>query len=699
VISDASRGDARRVAAQLEQIRSGFRHLLPSARLDAGRPIVAFAVLGRRALGELLPEYARDASRELPAGLFSSGGERYWIALMIQARGDRPYATIYHEYTHLLLKLNFPWLPLWLNEGFAEFYGASDVAEERIVLGARNEWHRRYLQTHTPIPLGEFLSVDHSSPHYTEKDRQGVFYAQAWATVHYVMMADKGAHRGMLGTYLGHLSSGTDHSQAALLAFGDPQGFAKKIVDYVHEERFFSQTVAARLERPPGEFGVRELTEAEVLARRADFHLQRGQVDAARADVEEAVRLDPGSAAALEARGLLAWQEGNTDDAARDLSEASAHEAAGAVTFFRLGRLLAERAVAAEERSRARESLQRSVALDDGFAPGHAELARLFEGDETTLAEAEAHARRAAEIEPGESGHRVALARILFRLGSAEAQREGEYALMAAGSAEERERVRESLAFLDPSAAAGDQVVFVTDAVGARLDELHGACDAGNADSCLELGETYRSGSEVPADPKAASMMYLRACEAGGAEGCLALAGMHCETPEQTALESPVGWGCYQMGVHLEQGEGVAADAARAAEFYSRACDAAFGAGCGRLGRLHETGSGAEQSPARAADLFSRGCDAGEMWVCAKLGALYQVGTGVPQDLERAVALYRSACEGEDPWGCGLLGNLYESGAGVAKDLGRAASLHEKSCAGGYEPSCARRAALAAQPE
>ena len=51
---------------------------------------------------------------------------------------------------------------------------------------------------------------------------------------------------------------------------------------------------------------------------------------------------------------------------------------------------------------------------------------------------------------------------------------------------------------------------------------------------------------------------------------------------------------------------GVAKDKSRAAELFSKACDAGNAYGCENLGNMYDHGNGVEQSPTRAATLYSR---------------------------------------------------------------------------------------------
>jgi hypothetical protein len=78
----------------------------------------------------LLPEMWKRKTLK-PGGFFAEGREKSFALIrldVIRRQSDTQgsengYQVVYHEYTHSLLNSNFRWLPLWLNEGLAEFLG------------------------------------------------------------------------------------------------------------------------------------------------------------------------------------------------------------------------------------------------------------------------------------------------------------------------------------------------------------------------------------------------------------------------------------------------------------------------------------------------------------------------------------------------------------------------------------------------
>jgi hypothetical protein len=104
------------------------------------------------------------------------------------------HSIVFHEYVHFLVERQVDYLPLWLNEGFAEFYGTSSVEKERVLVGRAAPWNLQLLQTRAPLPIEALLAADASSPLYNEQDRASIFYGQSWVVVHYLMHADRGAN-------------------------------------------------------------------------------------------------------------------------------------------------------------------------------------------------------------------------------------------------------------------------------------------------------------------------------------------------------------------------------------------------------------------------------------------------------------------------------------------------------------------------
>ena len=121
---------------------------------------------------------------------------------------EHPYAAVYHEYTHL--ELGTEGMPLWLNEGLAEFFQNTEIRDKDVLVGQPSPDNIIYLRQHRLIPLPMLFQVDANSPYYHEEEKGSVFYAESWALTHYLEFTDFNEHTNRIGTYLGLVNQNED---------------------------------------------------------------------------------------------------------------------------------------------------------------------------------------------------------------------------------------------------------------------------------------------------------------------------------------------------------------------------------------------------------------------------------------------------------------------------------------------------------
>ena len=123
VFSDAGEKKARSVTHEFEKFHALIRQFLPSIQSGPSLSPVVIAAKNERTFRSLLPEFWEQKGSMRPSGIFVGGPEKNYIALRIDMDDDYRYHVVYHEYVHLLMRLNYPPLPVWLNEGLAECFG------------------------------------------------------------------------------------------------------------------------------------------------------------------------------------------------------------------------------------------------------------------------------------------------------------------------------------------------------------------------------------------------------------------------------------------------------------------------------------------------------------------------------------------------------------------------------------------------
>jgi hypothetical protein len=101
-----------------------------------------------------------------------------------------PFEPVYHEYVHYLTRRLVPHWPLWLVEGFAEFYGNIRIKGDQVFIGAPSTSHMLFLQQTSLLPISTLFDANSSSPYYNEKSKTSIFYAESWALTHYLTIRD-----------------------------------------------------------------------------------------------------------------------------------------------------------------------------------------------------------------------------------------------------------------------------------------------------------------------------------------------------------------------------------------------------------------------------------------------------------------------------------------------------------------------------
>jgi Flp pilus assembly protein TadD len=415
IVSNASEKEARDTAIHFEQIRTFFRQMMTIAQNAPSPTITILAVKDENSIRDLLPEYWAKGHGRV-AVIFFNRFYQFYAAVQLDAGGDNPYQTIYHEYYHSLTIPYFPNLPLWLAEGFAEFFGNSRIDENQAYAGQPDAGLIQVLQQNRLIPLKVLFSVDHSSPYYNEQNKMSEFYAESWALVHYLMMGDNASHRQMLLTYLGALDHGATQEQASAQAFGDLHKLESILQDYAQNDRYYQLVTPAPPKPSQADLQVRVLSEAEVDADKGGFEATRGAMQQSDPLLQEAVRLDPKLALARRNLALQDLFEGKPGDALDAASQAVALDPKDTFTLYIRAYLTLQAGGMRTDDPKIEADLRQCIAQSPDFAPPYALLGLSLASDEATLPEAFTDAQKAVTLEPGTAVFQLSLAQVLMRM-------------------------------------------------------------------------------------------------------------------------------------------------------------------------------------------------------------------------------------------------------------------------------------------
>lgn len=411
VVTDAGAGQGRRTINQFEHMRLLFQKLFPNANVDPVAPIIVLAVKNKKEFQPLEPPAYLGKGRLELAGYFLRAPDKNYVLLRLDAENDQhPYATIYHEYTHLQIGDAIEWMPLWLNEGLAEFFQNTDIGGNEARLGQPSPDNLLYLEQHRLIPLDVLFRVDANSPYYHEEQKGSVFYAESWALVHYLETSDFLNHTNHLGQYLELLARQQDPVTAAQTAFGDLKKLQQTLQNYTERQSYTYFT----LKLPPlneEAFTVTPITVSEAGAIRADFMAYIGRTTEAQALLQQVLAADPQSAQAHETMGYLAFRQRDLTDAKKWYTQAVALNSQSFTAQYYFGALSL---MDGETGPQVEASLRAAIRLNNRFAPAYDALASMYGRRRQNLNEAHMLSLQAVQLEPGNIHYRMDSANILM---------------------------------------------------------------------------------------------------------------------------------------------------------------------------------------------------------------------------------------------------------------------------------------------
>ncbi len=338
VYSDAEAERAVEIASGLERLRDAFARLAPEVSVSSPVPtrIVAFrdaeSFAGYKTIAD------RDGIKIL--GQFLAHRDGNFIALNADPSLVGALATIQHEYVHELVQHNLPTVPLWFNEGLAEYYSTFAVEGEVAFVGRPVARHLRWLQAHPRFSLGEVLATTRASAAEHGAEAAGQMYAVSWLLVHYLLSGD--ADRLDAAAELLYLLDSGEEPEAAVYAALDLG--AVELTERLRE--YLLRPLAQAGWRLPAGAGaapaVESVDAADLLSHLGDLLTRQRQLDAAGRHYDLALAYDSLHAGAHSGLATVRDLEGRLEEAAILHREAIALRPVAAEPYLRFGRHLIE---------------------------------------------------------------------------------------------------------------------------------------------------------------------------------------------------------------------------------------------------------------------------------------------------------------------------------------------------------------------
>lgn len=337
---DVDEADLRAAADDLEAFRAALATLYPG--FDAAHPTRIVIFKDRREFTRFLPRDASGKPQPNVSGYFVPYPDENFIVFgHYGGAGDR--ALVLHEYAHHVLRRSVRPLPLWLNEGLAEFYSTfdHDTRLAPAVVGRPPAQALAVLRSSPLLPLAEILETRSSSALLQDLDRARVFYAESWALVHYLTIGRPGASPAQLGALADALARAVPPDDAFRFAFEMSLDDAdRELRNYVRREVFDGAPIYAG-PRETYDRTAHQLAPAALAALRGELLLRVGSTAEANAELASAIALDPANVPARIAIARVLMVSGHREEGRAALERVVAAAPGNFTSQYFLGAALA----------------------------------------------------------------------------------------------------------------------------------------------------------------------------------------------------------------------------------------------------------------------------------------------------------------------------------------------------------------------
>jgi tetratricopeptide (TPR) repeat protein len=450
---NASENQIREVAEQLEVFRTAFsRFFNLKEGSSVGTTVIVFK--SDSAFKPYKPLYqGKPANVE---GYFQPGSDMNFIALAADMQTPR---VIYHELVHRIMSDNMGSLPLWFQEGFAECFSSIEIMgkDKKVRLGRALAEHVELLNERRFMPLEKLFAVAHGSPEYNEAEKQGLFYAESWAFVHYMMFATP-ERRTQFMTFLNGLSSGSPAPQVFQEVFKtDLASFQKTFEAYIQQRmawNAFEMNTAGGLDRSK-DMAALTLSEAESEFYLGDLLRHTNRLPEAQTHLAKAIQLDATLGAAHASMGRLLMAKNNDAEALGYLKRATELEPGNYLTHYYYASLIGSRknTLSDAEWTTMRTELQKTIELAPHFIEATEMLAAANISRNTDIPQTAELLANALKVAPGRDYLAVQLAYALSRTQQRESARPLLRSILAKPSLDPvlRQNAQNLIDFLDRS--------------------------------------------------------------------------------------------------------------------------------------------------------------------------------------------------------------------------------------------------------
>jgi len=426
LIGNAPEKDIRKVATKLEQFRETFRLLFRSIKVSASVPTNVVVFKSDSSYRPFKPKRGDGKIDNFVAGYFQPGPDVNYITLSTEGTDADMFGIVFHEYVHYIIDTNFgrSEVPSWFNEGLAEYYQTFEIEEDQKVKLGIAQWnHLRLLSQSKLIPFQDFLGVGSRSLGGNGGHSRSIFYAQAWAMVHFLIFT--GRADGM-DKFVTLTLANKPPEQAFQEAFGtDYATMEKELRKYISQRLFKYQVLTLKQKLTfDSDIQVAPLAEPEANAYLGDLLYHVNRADDAEPFLRSALAVQPNLSLANTALGMVKLRQRKSDEAKTFLEKAIAQNPKNHIAYYYYAELLSRDGrdefgfvskMEPATSARIREMLKKSIELNPAFTESYALLAFVSLVNNDELDDAVVQLQKALKYQPGNMRYVMRIAEIYLR--------------------------------------------------------------------------------------------------------------------------------------------------------------------------------------------------------------------------------------------------------------------------------------------
>ncbi|MBE7542204.1 MAG: hypothetical protein M9913_16785 [Bryobacteraceae bacterium] len=297
VYSSAGERRARSYLDDFERVRAFFLQALPTIRPRT--ETVRIVIFGDR------KEYREYQPNERTPAFYRGGTGEDLIVFGPLGQGAFPVAI--HEYVHLLVNHAGLKLPLWQNEGLAEYYSTLEPRGSKVLAGKLPPGRRELLLMEKWIPLPVIFGVEPESEYYQDPKLAPRFYSQSWALVHMLTLEEE--YRPGFARLVQEVAGGASEAEAFQKVYGKPVDAVEKDVErYYRGDVFHGALFDVEMKRVRAEKKMEAVGAYDAAVLLASIGDRQGREGETRTKLEALIARAPERPEAYRALGYLLWR-------------------------------------------------------------------------------------------------------------------------------------------------------------------------------------------------------------------------------------------------------------------------------------------------------------------------------------------------------------------------------------------------------